>query len=105
MYEIGLLFIDQQENVIEGCVGKKRVAVFKGKLKEDTVYKIEQFMLTGQKMRNQVAEHPYRIKLAKYTKIAEIVPQPEDFPFYTYRIKSFDELEGRIGDNTYMSLG
>lgn len=81
MYEIGLLCIDQQENAIEGCVRKDRVAVLKGKLKEGTVYKIEQFMLTGQKIKNRVAGHLYRIKLAKYSKIAEIVSQPEDFPF------------------------
>ena len=31
------------------------------------------------------------------------MPKPEDFPLYTYLIKSFDEVEVRIGDNTYVS--
>lgn len=77
--------------------------MFRAKLKEDTIYKIEQFIVTGQKIRNRVTDHLYRIKLAKNTKITEDCPQLADFPFYTYSLKSFDELETRVGDKTYVS--
>ena len=77
--------------------------MFTGKLKEDTVYKIQQFMVAGQKMRHRVAERLYKIKLTKYTKIIEVSPQPDNFPFYTYNIKSFNQLENCVGDNTCVS--
>lgn len=102
MYEIGLLFLDNQGNAIEGCIAKERVCMFKGKLKEDAIYTIDQFMLTSQKFRHRVADHLYRIKLAKYTNIFEVSPPPENLLFYTYHIKPFDELETRMGDTTYV---
>ena len=45
--------------------------MFKAELKENTVYKIQQFMLTGQIIEHRMAEHLYRIRLAKNTKIIE----------------------------------
>ena len=77
--------------------------MFTGKLKEDTVYKIQQFMVARQKMRHRVAECLYRNKLANYTKIIEVSPWPDDFPSYTYNIKSFNQLENCVGDNTCVS--
>lgn len=88
MYEIGLLFLDQQGNATEGCIGKDRVAMFRERLKENAVYKIEEVMIASQKLRHR---------------IIKIRPEPKDFPFYTYNIKSFDDLEVRTGDNTYVS--
>lgn len=103
MYEIGLLFSDNQGHIIEGCISKDRVHIFKGKLKENAIYSVERFMLTGQKTKHRVTNHLHRIKLAKNTKFVEVFPPPQDFPPYKYQIKSFDELESRMGDSTYVS--
>jgi len=79
------------------------INTFREKLKEGLVYKIERFLLAGQKTKHRAARHPHRVRLGISTNITEVTSQLAHFPLYMYNIKPFGELEKQIGDITYVS--
>ncbi|CAM0949019.1 unnamed protein product [Alopecurus aequalis] len=103
MYELGRFFIDQQGNMIEGCLPENNMQRFSDKLKESLLYEISSFIVVAARNSYRVAEHAFRIKIGQQTKIREIDPPLEDFPFYAYNAKPFDTLEKRMKETNVLS--
>ena len=82
--------------MIEGCLPENNIQRFSDKLKEGLLYEIESFIVVGARNNYRVADHAFRIKIGQQTKITEIDPPLEDFPYYAYDAKPFEVLEKRI---------
>jgi hypothetical protein len=95
--------IVMQANIIEGYVKDSRINLYKKKLKEDSIYRIESFMVTPARDSYRVANHPYRIQLSQQTKMTEIIPEPDNFPICACDVKSFDVLVARTKKYTLLS--
>lgn len=103
MYELGLLFIDRQGNMIEGCLPENNIEQFGDKLKEGLLYEIESFIVVGARNSYRVADNTFRIKIGQQTKITEIDPPSEDFPYYAHNAKPFEILAKRVKETGVLS--
>ena len=88
---------------MEGYIPNNRVEQFKDKLKEGSVYTIEQFVLCDAKKSYRSVEHPFRMRFTQRTKLTEIFGAPEDFLVYAYNVKTFSYLARRMNDNTVLT--
>ena len=79
---------------MERYIPNNRVEQFKDKLKEGSVYTIEQFVLSDAKKSYRSVEHPFRMWCTQRTKLTEIFGAPEDFPVYAYSVKTLATLLG-----------
>lgn len=111
VYELAFVFIDEQGNMIEGCLPANRFDKFRGTLEEGMIYNIVSFMLADPRKSYRAVDNPHRIRLdnphrirlTQNTRVTIVNPQPENFPCYAYDAKPFDVLTQRVGDSSLLS--
>lgn len=81
------------------CSLMNRFDRFRGTLEEDMIYNITSFMLADARKSYTPVDNPHRIRLTQNTRVAEVNPQPENFPYYAYDAKPLDVLALRTCDN------
>lgn len=81
---------------MEGWIPGKRWDQFKDLIKEGSVYTVEKFDLAKPKKNYRSVDNPIRICFTWRTKVAEIVPAPQNFPMFAYTALPLNKLSDRV---------
>jgi hypothetical protein len=92
-----------QGGVIEGVIPPDIVHQFQKRIKEGSVYKIQNYLIERPKYIYRAADHPQRLSFIKTTILTPIVPQPVGFPLLAHNALPFSEIEKRIGSKELLS--
>lgn len=88
---------------MEAYILKAQISRFMGTIIEDHVYYIEYFKVTVAKEQYCAVHHHLQARFTGWTKVREVLPVPQGFPLFAYKLCTFQQILSRIEDKTYLA--
>jgi hypothetical protein len=60
-------------------------------------------MVGNARPKYKTTDHPYRIRFTQYTRVKQVVPEPENFPLIAHKARPFDVLALRRESDVLLS--
>ncbi|CAL4930979.1 unnamed protein product [Urochloa decumbens] len=100
---LDLILLDEEGTTMEGQIPEKWISLFQSKLKERSVYYIEDFYVCNARTAYRPVDHPYMMRFTAHTKVREIQHISETFPMYACTPVTYDVLRDRVPTTEYCS--
>lgn len=85
-----------QKNSMYAEIPPDAIPILKPSLQEGRILAIRKFFVKNAKPQFKVVDGPYMIKLNKRTQIAQVHPEPLEFPRYVYTLTPIAELPDHV---------